>query len=180
MAALTVVASVLVATAHAVVSGSSLASLANRLGPAGVTTVLVESLLAVLVLGWTRRPPWLVAAVLTGVQLAQHLSMAGASHGSAHPARGSVRDSAHGSGLLMLLGHVAAASLTAALLGHGEDVVRLLLGWLAWLAPAVAPSATPARGVPRGVQPAGVPVVVSRLLLGARGVRGPPVRFALR
>ncbi len=192
---------VLAAVAHAVGSGQTVTSMVAATPPVALAAAGLLSVAALGVLGWHRRPWWVAALVLSGVQGCQHLAFlsAGATHasvpagvGHSHAARlasaagaghpvvtvGHLADShaGHGGhGLVMLAGHVVAATATAALLGHGEHVVRLLLAWLAWWAPLLSPLRPIA---PHRILPAPVAIGVggrdALLESGGRGLRGPP------
>lgn len=198
-------ATVLSSTAHAVGSGQIPTELIAATPLAALAAAGVLSTTAVGVLGWQRRPWWLVALALTAVQAGQHLALltanaptvtsaalSGHAHAGHRPAvdaagvLGSSLSLTHSAGtsfghsghrpMLMLAGHAVAAVLTAALLGYGESVVRLLLTWLTWPAPLLLRHRQPIAS--RRAIPVGVPV--ARLnparLVGGVGLRGPPAR----
>ncbi len=178
--ALAVISTVLAATAHAVAAGDSLVGLVAATPVAILVAAGVLSATAIGALGWRRRPWWLVAALLTAVQLGQHLvltasaaQVGGHSVGHGHAASGH-------DGLPMLTAHVAAATITAVLLRYAERAVRLLGAWLTWPLLRVRPW-RPLHLVP---VPASCPPVwcpaPTPLLRGGLGLRGPPRLSALR
>ncbi len=184
------------AAAHSVGSGREVTALVADTPWPALAAVGVLSAVAIGVLGWQRRPGWVVAAALTGVQLVQHLAflVAGSPRVSESPLAhrhgtgdAAVTVVAAASGqtvathtahphnpLLMTTAHLAAAVLTAVLLGHGEQLLTLILTWVFWLAPVLAARpatvSRPARVWPQGTRPR-----LPRLLrTGGGGSRGPP------
>lgn len=184
---------VLAAVAHAVGSGQTVTSMVATVPPVALAAAGLLSVAAVGVLGWQKRPWWVVALVLSGVQGCQHLaflsanstqvSVSSAGSGHLHSAAGvHLVAGAHvghggqgGHGLVMIAGHVVAAMVTAALLGHGEHVVRLLFTWLAGWTPLLRPlRSIPAPRVPAAPPAIGVRRLHSLLASGGMGLRGPP------
>jgi hypothetical protein len=140
-----------------------------------VLVVLLVSL-ALAARRWTVGP---LLAVLVGSQALFHVAFGGAGHlqGAHHMAGGSAMP-AH-SGLLMLVGHCAAALLTALLLRRGEDwlwglVALLARAWRVVHVAAKGPlAAVPSLAMPRS----GEPPAVLDLLEHVVGRRGPPARL---
>lgn len=118
-----------------------------------------------------RRTPELLAA-MAGTQLVFHLvlSLADAHHmggGHADPTR-------------MLAFHVLAGVVSTGLLGHGEQLLFALYGWITRLRPRLTAAATPV-GTPASwtavVDRAGI-VLRSRSVGSTISRRGPPAEFA--
>ncbi len=178
--ALAVISTVLAATAHAVAAGDSLAGLVAATPAAVLGSAGVLSAAAIGGLGWQGRPWWLVAALLTVVQLGQHLVLtASAARAGGHGAGHGHASAGHGA-LPMLTAHLTAATITAVLLRYAERAVRLLGSWLSWPLLRVRPW-RPMHLVPlqASCPPVWCPASTSPLR-GGLGLRGPPGLSALR
>ncbi len=191
---LATISTVLAALAHSLGAGRLPGDLIAATPPVALAGSVIFTAAAVGVLGWRRRPAWVVVLVLILAQGVQHLALLTAGSGTAdvsaltHGGHGGHAATAGGAGIIvagqsghghhsvtMAAGHLLAALVTAALLGHGEHVVTLMLTWLSWLAPtpAVTPAAVPTR-IRRWTVPTG-PRPLYRLLRACGvGLRGPP------
>ncbi|MBK6874412.1 MAG: hypothetical protein IPJ14_20490 [Kineosporiaceae bacterium] len=168
--AIAVIGCVLSATAHSLVSGLTLAALLGDAPRSSWGLLVLISVAGVLPLGSRRQPWWVIASALTAMQLAQHVVLL-TTEPTLHRSATMTPTGPHV--VRMVLGHAAAAAVTAVIAGRGERAFALLRRWLGWFA---------VRWAPATATPTAVPVSCPRVLLlaaglvqGGPGLRGPPV-----